>query len=501
MSKFGLVCRLFWTLRVFLDSPFDPMVTQEQDKQSLWNEALTKLREKVSFPDFITWFKNTAIIRSGDGEVVIGVSMPIAAKWLRDRFHDKIIQSLQEVSGVMHRVSYEIDSKLSLSSDPRLPVSTLFAKTEGMKIRKRPRIAEFKTESGLTSKILDEKYRLDNFIVGPENRLAHAACTAVTAEPGKRYNPLFIYGSVGVGKTHLLQAIGNGVKKKKESALVIYVPAETFGNDYVSAIRSRRIEQFNNRYRKVDVLIIDDIQFLAGKKGMQEAFFHVFNTLYDSNRQVVLSADCPPKELDNIDKRLTSRFEMGMVADIQFPGFETRLAILQEKAHQHKVIIDNKVLSFIAENVHQSVRELEGVFLQALAEAELEESTPTIRSVERVFRKLNPEREIVNGQNVSIAPQAAKSVDDIILVVARNFGVQKDDIVGARRLKEFVLPRQIVMYLIKEEFDHSLEHIGKVLGDRNHTTVLHGINSVKQRMLKDKSFARDINALRKEMGR
>lgn len=476
-------------------------MTVGTDKQSLWNEILTRLKEKISYADFITWFKNTAIIGGNDDALVIGVAIPIAAKWLHERFHVKILESMGEVGVPAKKVSYELDSKLTQENDPRLPDRALFKKgSDVVKTRKVPRVAEFKTESGLTSKILDEKYTLGNFVVGAENRLAHAACTAVTVEPGNRYNPLFIYGSVGLGKTHLLQGIGNGIKKRNRDALVIYVPAETFGNDYVAAIKSRKIDYFNNRYRKVDVLIIDDIQFFAGKDGIQEAFFHVFNTLYESGKQVVLSSDCPPKELDDIDKRLTSRFEMGMVADIQFPNFETRLAILQEKARRHQVIIENKILEFIAQNVHHSVRELEGVLMQVIAEAELEDSTPTTRSVERVLRKLNPEVEVVGGDGPSPI-QKAQSVEDVISIVAQYYGVRAEDVTGERRLKEIVAPRQIAMYLAKEEFDYSLEYIGKLFGGRNHTTVLHSIHSVRQRMLKDRHFSRDVNAVKKEMGR
>ena len=473
----------------------------KQDKQLLWNEILIRLRKKMPYADFITWFKSTAVIDDKDDKLTVGVSIPIAANWLRDRFHSRIVESIKEVDASYKDVFYELDSKLSQENDPRLPNPSVFKKNgEKMKVRKRPRVAEFRTESGLTSKILDERYTLENFVVGSENRLAHAACTAVSVEPGKRYNPLFIYGNVGLGKTHLLQAVGNGVKKRNPNALVIYIPAETFGNDYVTALKTRKMEQFNNRYRKLDVLIIDDIQFFAGKKGMQDAFFHVFNTLYDSSKQVILSSDRPPNELDNIDQRLTSRFGMGMVADIQFPEFETRLAILQEKVRQHQVIIENKVLEFIAQNVHQSVRELEGVLMQAIAEAELEESTPTIRSVEIVLHKLNRETEVIGGLGAP-SVQLAQTVEDIITVIAGHFGVSSKDVVGSRRLKEFVLPRQVAMYLIKEEFDHSLEHIGKLFGGRNHTTVLHAISTVKQRVTKDRNFSRDLNALRKEMGR
>jgi chromosomal replication initiator protein len=471
------------------------------DKQDFWRQVLESVRSKVSYPDFITWFKNTTLLESSDGVLKVGVSMPIAAKWLRDRFHQQILESVKALNPSFQEVSYELDTKLAAGDDPRLPSPELFLKdTHRVKTRKQPKIAEFKTEHGLSSKILDERYTLENFVVGPDNRLAHAACSAVSVEPGRRYNPLFIYGSVGLGKTHLLQATGNAFMRRNSNSLVIYVPAETFGNDYVQAIKNRKIDQFNNRYRKVDMLIIDDIQFFAGKNGMQEAFFHVFNTLYDSQKQVIISSDRPPSELDNIDQRLTSRFSMGMVADIQIPDFETRLAILQEKVAFHRVLIENKILEFIAEHVTSSVRELEGVLMQAIAEAELEEATPTLASVSRVLRKLNRNFEVADELQHASPGHAAKSHDDVVAIVAKHYGVTADDLYGSKRKQELVFPRQVAMHLIKMEFSHSLDHIGKTFGGRNHTTVLHAINSIKARIQHDRNLARDINALRKQLG-
>lgn len=476
----------------------------EPDKISFWRDVLMKLKIRISNADFITWFKNTAVLeKRADGVLVVGTAIPIAAKWLKERFQKHVLESAREVSDSVTDVIFEMDSKLATPGDVRIiPIDDIKGPEDKQKTRKVPRVAEFKTEEGLTSKILDAKYSLQNFVVGPANRLAHAVCSAVSVEPGRKYNPLFIYGSVGLGKTHLLQATGNAMKKRRDDSLIIYVTAETFVNDYVYAIKNRKTDQFNDRYRRVDALIIDDIQFFSGKDGMQQAFFHVFNTLYDSAKQIIISSDRPPKALDDIDKRLKSRFEMGMVTDIQFPDFETRLAILQEKVQVHGVIIDTRVLSYIAENVTESVRELEGVLMQAIAEAELENTTPTIRSVDRVLRKLNPEKFVHAAiEELPQTPQRALTHQDVIAIVARHYSVDAQIMLSEKRNQEIVLPRQIAMYLIKSEFRSSLDHIGKTFGGRNHTTVLHAINAIKARLDSDRNFARDVNALRKEMGR
>lgn len=471
------------------------------DKKELWTSILLRMQKLIPHSQFITWFKKSVIIEIDKDLMVIGVALPMALDWINKNFRDDLLKTVQEFNIDITAINIQVDSNLMKDDDPRHINQDLFKKDNPNKGRKKPREAEIQLAEGLSTKILDHTYTLSNFVVGTENRLCHAACMAVSSDPGRTYNPLFIYGSTGLGKTHLLQATGNEILKHNPNKLVIYTTSEAFGNDYIQALGKRKMAQFNNRYRKVDVLIIDDIQFLSGKNKTEEVFFHTFNALYDAGKQIIVASDRPPKELNELDKRLTSRFEMGMICDIQIPNYETRLAILQEKVRKYQVIIDPKVLEFISMNVQSSVRELEGVLLQAIAESELENSTPTVRSVERVLKKHNRLAEIVGGSEpLEAAESAINGEDDIIEVVSKYFNVSSDQVVGPSRKQEIALTRQVAMYMLKREMNYSLQHIGQIFGGRNHTTAMHSINNIKSRLKSDMGLRRDINALRKEMG-
>lgn len=471
------------------------------DKKELWTSVLMRLSTIIPHAKFITWFKNTVIVDIDNDLLVIGVPLPMTMNWINTHFRDNLLKTAQEFLPKIKSINIQVDSLLTKDDDPRHISAEIFQKKNPNKGRKKRKEAEVRLSEGLTTKILDNSYTLGNFVVGSENRLAHAACMAVSSSPGKTYNPLFIYGNTGLGKTHLLQGTGNEILKKDSNKFVIYTTSEAFGNDYIQALKQRKMERFNNRYRKVDVLIIDDIQFLSGKNKTEEVFFHTFNALYDAGKQVIIASDRPPKELNELDKRLTGRFEMGMVCDLQIPEYETRLAILQEKVKKHQIIIDPKVLEFISMNVHHSVRELEGVLLQAIAEAELEHSTPTKRSVEKVLIKHNRFAKIVGGSNPEdLSNSNIKSEDDLIDVVSKYFDVTSDKVVGPSRKQEIALTRQVAMYMMKRELNFSLERIGKIFGGRNHTTAMHSINNIKSRLKSDTGLRRDINALRKEMG-
>jgi len=450
---------------------------------------------------FITWFKKSAIISIDKDLLVVGVALPMAMKWINAHFRDELLKTVQEFLSEIKSLNIQVDTQLMKDDDPRHVSPEIFMDKNPNKGRKKPNEATIRLADGLESKIIDSSYTLANFVIGAENRLVHAACSAVSAEPGKHYNPLFIYGTTGLGKTHLLQAIGNEVLRKFTDKLVLYTTSEAFGNEYIQAVQQRKMPQFNNRYRKVDVLIMDDIQFLSGKNKTEEVFFHTFNALYDAGKQIVIASDRPPKELNELDKRLIGRFEMGMICDIQFPEYETRLAILQEKVKKYEIIIDPKVLEFIAINVHHSIRELEGVLLQAIAESDLENSTPTVRSVEKVIRKHNRYATIIGGSDGNDLTHAKiRSEGDLIDMVSTYFDVATDMVVGPSRKQEIALTRQVAMYMMKRELNYSLEHIGKVFGGRNHTTAMHSINNIKTRLKSDIGLRRDINALRKEMG-
>lgn len=460
-----------------------------------------RMSTMIPHAQFITWFKRSVIIDLDQDLLVIGVPLPMALDWITKNFRDDLLKTAQEFTPQIKSINIQVDANLVNEDDPRHISQEMFSKVNPNKGRKKPRQGEVMLAEGLTTKILDQTYTLSNFVVGTENRLAHAACSAVASAPGKNYNPLFIYGSTGLGKTHLLQATGNEILRKNPDLLVLYTTSEAFGNDYILSLSKRKMEQFNNRYRRVDVLIIDDIQFLSGKNKTEETFFHTFNELHDAGKQIIIASDRPPKELNELDKRLTSRFEMGMICDVAFPEYETRVAILQEKVKKHHIIIDPKVLEFIAVNVQHSIRELEGVLMQAIAESELENSTPTTRSVERVLRKHNRSAKIIGGSEIQETPgKVFDSEEDLIEIVSKYFNVPPEEVVGPSRKQEIALTRQVAMYVLKRDMNYSLERIGEIFGGRNHTTAMHSVNNIKTRLQSDNGLRRDINAIKKEMG-
>jgi chromosomal replication initiator protein len=470
------------------------------DKKELWITMLTRLRETIPHSKFITFFNKTVILDVDKELLIIGVPLEMSFNWIAQHCKTELLKIAQDVIPQVTAINLQIDNSLNNQEDTRHIGTSLFEKQSSPKGRKLPGKGEVKMGEGLTSKTIDQRYSLDNFIVGPENRLAHAASSAVSAAPGLKYNPLFIYGKTGVGKTHLLMGIANEVSRRHPQKLIIYTTSEAFGNEYIKALGARKMDQFNNRYRKVDLLIVDDIQFLFGKNKTEEVFFHTFNALYDAGKQVIVASDRPPKELDELDKRLTTRLGMGMIADIQLPDFETRLAILHEKIREHQSIIDPDVVTFIAKNVEGTVRELEGVLMQAIAEAELENSTPTVRSVERVLRKLDKNHDIVDGVNALIDIPRVTKEEDIIKIVSNHYNVEPEEVTGKSRKQEIALARQVAMYIMKRTMNHSLEHIGTVFGGRNHTTAMHSVNNITERVEKDNILSKDINALKKEMG-
>lgn len=467
--------------------------------RDLWLEILRALETRLKRSDFLTWFQHTSVLKNENGILTIGFPIVLSRDWVVNKYRAVVLEAAKSVDETIEDLSFEVDGKLSQAGDTRaVDVNKIseFKKT----LRKIPNKEEYKINAdGVRSKTLNPKYTLDNYIIGPENRLAHAACLAIARKPGQAYNPLFVYGGVGLGKTHLLQATGNAIIKHNPNAVVAYVTSEKFMNEIVDAIRSQKAKNFKNKYRNVDCLIIDDIQFLANKERTQEEFFHTFNELYDANKQIILSADRPPKELRDIEDRLISRFEMGMIVDVHFPDYETRIAILHAKCREYQVLLPNEILEFIAYNVHHSIRELEGVLLQAIAQYELEQSTPTIRSVAQIMKKLNRGGEFAVLEEGREHRSLAKTPDDVILIVADYFKLNKSDITGSARQKEFLIPRQISMYLIRKELKASFEQIGEEFG-RNHTTVMHAVGKIIKEMRKDQRLMRDVNAIKQEMG-
>ena len=455
----------------------------------------------------LTFFKDTIVANYVDGVLTVGVSGLVSRDNIRNRYHMKLLDIAKELDAGVTQIEYEVISTLLSGDHPDKVDLNKFVTDEAPKVRKVPNKNEVLVD-GMRSKMM--KYTLDSYIPGSENRLVQAACMAVAAKPGSIYNPLYIYGGVGLGKTHLLQATGNQLQKNYPNHRVIYMTAENFINEIIEAIGKRHTKPFKDKYRNVDCLIVDDIQFFANKATSEQEFFHTFNELYDSGKQIIMSADRPPRDLDGLDDRLRSRFAMGMVIEVCVPDFETRVAILQRKCQEHGEIIDPEILRFIATNVTTSVREMIGVLVNIIAQAQLENANPTMNSVAQVLQKLNKAQKVIGhaeaggvmGQSCSSqqATQTVRTLDDVINTVASYYKIDRGILTGLERRREIIIPRQICMYLIRELLNQSYETIGDNFGGKNHTTVLHSCNKIMAQIKQDQRLMRDVNALKREMG-
>jgi chromosomal replication initiator protein len=426
--------------------------------QQLWQAILGNLELTLSKANFTTWFKNTSIIEKSDNGIVVGVPNAFTKEWLQNKYHVEIIKALKQVSPETKEVKYQIISPVFIQPQ----VTKEMARTQ----------TQAKVQENQT---LNPKYTFTTFIVGSHNQLAHAASLAVSKKPGQVYNPLFIYGGVGLGKTHLMQAVGAEALKKDPNAKILYVTSERFTNEFVQALSQCSADQFKQLYRNVDLLLVDDIQFLAGREGTQEEFFHTFNALHQNNRQVVMTSDRLPKEIPAIEERLVSRFEWGMVADIQAPDLETRIAILRTKAREKNYNIEPEILNYIAETIQSNIRELEGALNRLMVYCQLNNTRPSIEQVKSIL------------VNVITPPKKrGVSAKKIIEVVADFYNVSPEDLLKQSRKKEYVNPRQIAMFIIRRELETSLPSIGEFFGGRDHTTVIHAIDKI-ERIIKEKT--------------
>ncbi len=465
--------------------------------RDLWLEILKKIEPQVQRGQFITWFKDTAVLGLEEGTLVVGLPLPMTLNWHLEHYRGFTLQAAQELDSSITQVVYQVD--VGLKEDFARAVNLLESFPD-QKRRKLPGRQEVKLAEGIVSKILSPRYTMENFVVGSDNRLAYAACQSVALQPGGKYNPLFLYGQVGLGKTHLLQATGNAILKQNPRATVVYTTTEDFTNQVIEAIQHQKMEQFRRRYRLVDVLIIDDVQFLANKERTQEEFFHTFNALYEERKQIILSADRPPQELQ-LEDRLTSRFERGMIADVSLPDYETRLAILVEKAKEYQLFIDMNVLQFIAEHSHKNIRELEGILMQAVAQYELEQRMPTVKSIAEIMRKLNKDPHMDEEQVGFVQlPGRHVTVPDVMEAVSRYYSVSVQDMMSQSRVREILIPRQIVMHLLKKYLRTSFVRIGECFGGRDHTTVMNAVTKIESRMQNDAQMMREVRAIEKELG-
>jgi chromosomal replication initiator protein len=433
-----------------LEQPGATLTLTPDQGKDLWLQILQKLETKIQRGAFITWFKNTTVLGQEGENLIVGLPLPMFLSWHMEHYRGLTLEAAQEVDASIMQVVYKVDT--GLKDNPERSTDLLEHFPEQKK-RKLPGRNEVKLAEGIVSKILSPRYTLENYVIGSDNRLAHAACQAVAGNPGGRYNPLFLYGGVGLGKTHLLQATGNAILKQSPRATVVYTTTEDFTNQVIEAIQHQKMEQFRRRYRLVDVLIIDDVQFLANKERTQEEFFHTFNALYEDRKQVILSADRPPQELQ-LEDRLISRFERGMIADVAAPDYETRLAILTSKAAEYQLFLDRTVLQYIAEHVTRNVRELEGILMQAVALYELEQRMPTVRSIAEILRKLSKDPyEEAEAVGFEKPAKRAISFQDIIEGVSRYYSVSVQEMVGTSRVREILVPRHIAMFLAKKHLN------------------------------------------------
>src|SRR5680860_318852 len=459
------------------------------NNEQVWQAVLGEIEISLSRANFVTWFKDTFISSFENNRVVICVPNAFVKKWLEEKYHKNIISALQNVVRQdVIEVIYKIELKKNNPSF-QINLNNESPKQEQSHTPIKPVAPQTtnnnQTISSLNRFGLNPKYVFENFVVGRGNELAHAACLAVVNNLGKSYNPLFIYGGVGLGKTHLMQAVGNAIAKKSDK--VLYTTSEKFTNNYIQAVTGGKAKEFKNLYRNVDVLLIDDIQFMGGKDGTQEEFFHTFNELQQNDKQIVLTSDRPPKSIPAIEKRLISRFESGMVADIGKPDTETKVVILENKAIEKGYVLEKDVLIYIAENVKNNIRELEGALNKVIAFHQLKNIEPTIETVKEVL-----------GDFISNIQARSMSAKDIIDTVAKFYNINTKDLIGNSRKKELVNPRQIAIYLIREELGSSYPSIGNELGGRDHTTAMHGYNKILNEIknLGNEKLKQEMNSIK-----
>ncbi len=458
--------------------------------QQIWEAVLGDLELSLSKANFTTWFKGTFILELDDKAVVIGVPSAFAKSWLEKKYSAELLKALRNITEAnLREIVFKVASVKKDFNQREFDPETVKAFSASDKEKSyMDNVMASSAQAQNNAFGLNPKYTFNNFVVGKNNELARAASIAVSANPGITYNPLFLYGGAGLGKTHLLQAVGHEILRHQPDQKILYITCEKFTNDYINSVTNGKAASFKDIYRSVDVLLIDDIQFLAGKEGTQEEFFHTFNALHQNNKQVVLTSDRPPKSIPALENRLLSRFEWGMIADISLPDLETRLAILESKAMEKNYQIAKDILNYLAVNIASNIRELEGALNRIIAYHQLNAIVPTLESVKKILAGLT-----TNMQKKSLTPK------DIIHTVANFYDVILDDLLGSSREKKLVTPRQIIMFLMREEIKSSYPMIGQELGGRDHTTAMHAVDKIKFDYDNDEKIRREIEQLRQRL--
>ncbi|MBY6271528.1 MAG: chromosomal replication initiator protein DnaA [Caldibacillus debilis] len=438
----------------------------------LWGKTLAVIEKKISKPSFETWLKSTKALSLQGKTLIVEAPNEFARDWLEGNYSQILAKIIHELTGAEMELKFVIPDA---HTEDQETASTAINRKKAQQ-----------TENYQT--MLNPKYTFDTFVIGSGNRFAHAASLAVAEAPAKAYNPLFIYGGVGLGKTHLMHAIGHYILEHNPSAKVVYISSEKFTNEFINAIRDNRADDFRNKYRNVDILLIDDIQFLAGKESTQEEFFHTFNTLHEESKQIVISSDRPPKEIPTLEDRLRSRFEWGLITDITPPDLETRIAILRKKAKAEGLDIPNEVMIYIANQIDSNIRELEGALIRVVAYSSLENKDITAELAAEALKDIIP----ASKPNVL-------TIQDIQKAVGEYFGLKLEDFKAKKRTKSVAFPRQIAMYLARELTDFSLPKIGEEFGGRDHTTVIHAHEKISKLIQEDPLFLKQLEEIKNKL--
>ncbi len=441
------------------------------EQKNIWEDALNILENQISKANFNTWFKDTFITKIDDGVVHVGVPNSFVKDWLNSKFHKDILKTLRDISNEIRSLEFTV-----CKNDKSKKVVVIKPKTQSNELP----LADFYINK---EDNLNPRYTFDNFIIGPFNELAHAASQAVIKQPGIVYNPLFIYGNTGNGKTHLVQAVGNTIKTQNPDKRVFYLTSEKFTVEYINAVQTNKVSLFKDKYRKYDVLIMDDIQFLSGKEKTQEELFHLFNTLYDNNKQIIFSSDKHPNFIPGLEDRLKSRFNQGMMVDITAPDHESRIAILRSKAEKNNIRLDKETFDYIAKAVEGNIRELEGAVNSIICQTQLKGKALSFNEIKDLIKN-------------SAKPKKMISVNELIKIVANFFNIEEHSVCDKTRRKEVVRPRQIVMYILREDFSISYPTIGDKLGGRDHTTVIHSCEKIKNDLKTDNSLSQQLTQIR-----
>lgn len=456
------------------------------DLHELWKTALADIELGVSRPNFITWFKDTRIASLNGGKMVVSVPNGFAKEWLQNKYNKFVVKAIRNLTPDIREVEYIIGEpatrpvvhERSIKSPSQKPVNTFPQYLDQLDLKE---VVVNPTTN------LNPRYAFQNFVVGSCNEFAHAAAQSVVKKPGGAYNPFFIYGGVGLGKTHLIQAIGNALAAERPSAKIRYVSSEKYMAEIVDAIRTQEIQQIKEKYRNFDLLIIDDIQFIAKTEKIQEEFFHTFNALYERNKQIVISSDRPPAAIPTLEARLRSRFEGGMIADIGEPDFETRLMILKTKQEEKQTAINEEVLFLIAQTVKNNIRELEGVLNKIILMSKMANMPITVEETKKILNQ------------IVFAPKRFATPKKVIKTIADFYEISEKDFISNSRKKEMVRPRQITMYVLRDDLKCSFPFIGEKLGKKDHTTAMHAYKKIKNELKTNQNLEEELKLIRERI--